>query len=387
MSHFYVYASGWTHGRGKGGIGLFTMDAESGALSFVEKFAAGIDFNVTLFDAGRALLYALNTGSDLPGLRGGGGGRVFVFRADPATGRLTQIGCTPLWSSNPAQLSLDASGKYLVVANHGTRSTVTKVKKDAFGRYYPCVERDDSTVELFAIEDDGCVGELLDVVYHVGSGPEWRQASAHPHSCEMSPDGRFFVVCDKGRDTVTMYRIDSLKHKLIRFGDEAHHAPATLPRYVKFHPTLPCFYHNNEACMDLHAFRYDDSGHLELIDTCTSLPDGDRAPKKEGEVYEQQCLVMHPNGRYLYDVARGPNCITVFSLDPYSGIPRCIQHVFTEGQWPRGLALSPDGRFMLLCNVNSHEIEVYSVGVDGLLSPTGHKATLECAAYATFWKP
>lgn len=387
MQQFYVYASSWTHGRGEGGISLFHMDKDSGALTFVEKYCAGTDFNVTLYEPKRALLYALNTASDLPGLRGGGGGRLFVFRVDAATGALEQIDCKPLWSTNPAQLSLDAEGRYLIVANHGTRSTVTKIKKDAFGRYYPCVERDDATVELFALEENGCVGELLDVVYHVGSGPEWRQASAHPHSCEMAPDGRFFVVCDKGCDTVTLYTVDREHHKIQRFGDVAEHAPATLPRYVKFHPSLPCFYHNNEACMDLHTFRYSDTGRLELIATCSTLPQGELAEKKEGEVYEQQCLVMHPNGRFLYDVARGPNCIAVFALDPASGIPHCIQHVYTQGHWPRGLSISPDGRFMLLCNVKSNEIEVYRVGEDGRLTPTQHKATAECAAYATFWTP
>lgn len=387
MSYTFLYASSWTHGHGEGGIGLYKMNDETGELTFVEKLSPGADFNVTVFDEKRRLLYALNTSSKLPELRDGGGGRVFVFKADAETGHLTQIGCTPLWSTNPAHMALDLTGKYLVVANHGTKNCITKIKKDAYGKYYPSVEYDDSTVELFAVNDDGTVGELLDVVYHHGCGPEWRQTSPHPHSCEMSPNGKHFVVCDKGNDTVSVYRIDTVRNKLVLASGVIQHEGATLPRYCKFHPTLPYLYQNNESCMDMHVFRYYEDGRLELIDACSTLPDGFNGEKKEGEVFEQQCMLVHPNGKFVYDVARGANTIAVFAVDQNSGRLKRVQDVFTDGHWPRGLAISPDGRFIVLCNVRSNELVVYKVGEDGKLELTGHKGELECVAYATFWKP
>ncbi len=385
MSNTYMYASSWTHGKGEGGIALFQMDENSGRLTFIEKVCAGNDFNVTVYDDKRGLLYALETGSKLPEFRAGGGGQVFVFRVDKDTGRLTLLGRAPLWSTNPAHMALDRSGKYIVVANHGTKSCITKVEQDAFGKYHPVVEFDDSTVELFALNDDGTVGELLDVVHHRGSGSEWRQLSAHPHSCEMSPDGRFFVVCDKGCDTVSVYSIDYERRKL-RLVSKLQHEAETLPRYCKFSPDGRFLYQNNENAMELHVFRCRDEGSLELVEAVSSLPMDFDGVKKEGEVFEQQCLVLHPNGKYVYDVARGSNSVAVFERDEESGRLSHIQDVYTGGHWPRGFEVSPGGNFAVLSHVRDGEMKVYKIGEDGRLSPTEHSARLECAAYMTFYK-
>ncbi len=387
MSHSFIYASSWTHGHGEAGIGLFKLDNDSGELTFLGKEAKNADFNVSCYDRERGIFYALNETSSLPGLRAGGGGRIFVFRADPDTGHLTRLGCTPTWGCNPAYLAIDSERKYMVVANHATRNTVTKVKKDAFGKYYPVVEYDDSTVELFAMNEDGTVGELLDVVYHYGSGPEKRQTNAHPHSCPVSPSGKLFAVCDKGNDTLSFYSIDREKNKLVLTGNVFHHGPGTLPRYAVYHPALPYLYENNEASMDVHAFRYSEEGRLELIGAYSSLPQGHKVGENKGNVYEQQGLVMHPNGRYIYDAVRGPETIAVFEIDESSGALRQIQSLAVEGSWPRGLAISPDGRFMLLCCVDSSDIAVYKVGEDGCLAQTPYSCFFDCAAYATFLEP
>lgn len=388
MGRLFMYVSSWSHGKSQAGIGLFEVDAETGALEYRGKQIEGADFNVSWFDRKNRLLYALSTTAKLPGLRAGGGGQIFVFAADGETGRLRLLKSTPTWSISPAYMAIDLSGRYMVVANHASRSTVTKVRKDAFGKYRLLVEYDDSTVELFEVREDGTVGELLDVVYHHGDGPEWRQTNAHPHSCNMSPSGRLFAVCDKGNDTVSMYTINREKQRLELASGIFRHAPGTLPRYCAYHPSLPYFYHNNEACMDLHAFRYDEEGRLEPIGAFSSLPDGFSGDSRcRGEVLEQQDLLMHPNGRFLYDVVRGPNTIAVFAVDQSTGRLERIQDLFVGGQWPRGIAMSPDGRFMALCSVGSGGICMYSVGEDGRLSPTGHTGELEYAAYASFWAP
>ena len=386
MKDTYIYVSSWTHGKGDGGILLFRMDENTGELKYEGKEISGVDFNVSVFDERRRILYALDTAPRIP-LERSGGGRIFAFKADAASGHLTEICCVPTWSRNPAYLSFDKSGRYLVAANHAGRNAVSKIRRGADGRFYPYVEYDDSTVELFSVNADGTIGELLDVVCHHGSGPEWRQTNAHPHSCELSPDGRYFAVCDKGCDTVTLYSIDTSAGRLIQAGNIVRHEPGTLPRYCKFHPKLPYFYHNCEADMHIHAFRYYENGRLEKIGAFSALPDGYAVREEGQEIYEQQGLVMHPDGRFLYDVARGPGTVAVFEILPATGELRRIQDVFTEKRWPRGIAMSPSGRFLLLCSVESSDITVYRVAEDGRLYSTGHSAQAECAAWAAFWSP
>lgn len=377
----YVYISSWKKKTSDYGLSGYEFDPMTGAMRLVDQAEQDIEFNVTHFDPRRGVLYALEEAADLPGLRGGGGGRVFVFRIDPATGKLERIGCTETWCSNPCYLTLDQSGKYLLVTHHGTKSAVTKIGQDIHGNYYPVVERDDAVVELFSVKEDGTLGRLLDVSRHEGAGPERRQMHAQPHTTVMSPSGTLFAVCDKGCDTVSMYKLDREKGKLIRPAHIYRHTPGTLPRYCVFHPGKPWFYHNTENTTRIGAFTYTQDGLLKEIGAYGVLPE---AWEEKEAACEQQGLVIDPAGRYLYDIVRGPNLVTVLEVNQEDGSLKTVQHQTIPGKWPRGCALSPDGRFLLVCCFDSGKVLEYAVGADGHLSETGNECSCTAAAYAIF---
>lgn len=376
----YVYVSGWRKGAGEYGLCAYELNCVTGEMTLVDRVGQDLEFNVTHYDAGRGLLYALEEAVNLPGCRGGGGGRVFVFRIDPATGKLTQIECKPTWCVNPCYLTLDESGRYLLVAHHGSKSTVTKIGQDAQGNYYPVIEQDEVAVELFAVAEDGTLGKLLDVSKHYGSGPERRQVHAQPHCTVMSPSGKLFAVCDKGADWVGMYQLDREKEKLIKPDHIYRHAPGTLPRYSVFHPHKHWFYHNTENTGDLHAFSYEEDGLLQKMSACDVLP---KPLVKKEKVCEQQGLVIDRSGRYIYDVVRGPNVVSVIEVDQTNGSVEVVQHMPVPGLWPRGCTLSPDGKYLLVCCVESGKVVEFAVGADGRLSETGREYINPGAAYVT----
>lgn len=280
----------------------------------------------------------------------------------------------PTWCANPAFLTKDKSERYMLVAHHGSKGSATKIVQDAYGEYHVEVLHDDTAVELFSMNEDGTPGKLLDVEKHEGE----RGVVARPHSVVMSPSGNCFGVCDKGNNTVRMYGLDPDRGKLIRPTHIVHYTPGTLPRYCVFHPKKPWFYHNNEKCMDLCAYRYTEDGCLQLLNRADAMP------QEQEKVHEQQGLAIDAAGRYIYDVVRGPNVITVFEIDSETGAVKLVQHQPVEAKWPRGCALSPDGRFLLVCCLGSEKIVVYAVGEDGRLSPTGYEYPNAAAAYATF---
>lgn len=377
----YVYISSWKKKTSDYGLRGYEFDPETGAMRLIDQAERDVEFNVTHFDPRRGVLYALEEAGDLPGLRGGGGGRVFVFRIDPTTGRLKRIGCTETWCANPCYLTLDQSGKYLLVAHHGTKAAVTKIGQDARGNYYPVVERDDVAVELFAVNEDGTLGGLLDVARHDGAGPERRQVHAQPHTTVMSPSGKLFAVCDKGCDTVSMYMLDREKGKLLRPRHIYRHRPGTLPRYCVFHPGKPWFYHNTENTTAISAFTYTEDGLLRELGPCGALPEG-WEPKETA--CEQQGLVIDPAGRYLYDIVRGPNLVTVLEINQQDGTLNAVQHRKIPGEWPRGCALSPNGKFLLVCCFDSGKVLEYAVGPDGRLGEPEREYPCTAAAYAIF---
>lgn len=380
----FVYVSSWAKGPGSfgpHGLSGYGFQADSGDLQWIETVEKEILFNVTYFDRTRGILYALEEGNDLPGLRGGGGGRVFVFRIDPVSGRLTKIGCTPTWCASPCYLTMDQSGTFLIVSHQGSYAAITKIGEDAYGNYYPVVERDDVVVELFEVHEDGTLGRLLDVDKCCGTGPEKRQVHARPHTVVRSPNGKLFAVCDKGNDTVSMYLLDQEKGKLIRPKHIYRHKLGLLPRYCVFHPEKPWFYHNTESGSEVYSFTYGEDGALHPNGICRTTPPDCEMQER---ILEQQGLVISQDGCYIYNIVRGPNLVVVLAVDQENGSLKVIQHQALKGKWPRGCALSPDGRFLLVCCLDSGEVVEFAVGSDGCLCETGKTYPLNATAYVIF---
>lgn len=378
----FVYISGWDKNAAPGGrYGLSAYRLlPDGGLRFLETAEPGTIFNTACFDARRGLLYVLEEVNDLPGLRGGGGGRIFTFRPDRETGRTELLGTTPTWCPSPCYLSLSADGARLLVAHQGSYAAVTKLGRDAYGGFYPVIEHDDVAVELFSLGADGVPDRLLDADLCRGAGPERRQIHARPHTVVRSPDGTLFAVCDKGNDTIGMYGISPDGARL-RLPQHIYRCRAgLLPRYCVFHPTGPWFYHNTESDDRVYAFRYDPEGALTPLGAASAAAG---APQRE-RMTEQQGLVMSADGRFLYDVVRGPNVVSVLAIDQETGLPETVQQHPLAGAWPRGCALAPDGKTLLVCCRDSGTVERFAVGEDGRLASAGEPVQNPAAAYALF---
>lgn len=379
----FVYVSSWSHGNGAVGLCQYLFDRESGNLSLVQQLDDKINFGVSCVDEERGVFYILEEGANLPGIHGGGGGgRLFAHKIDPETGSLHEISCVPTYCSNPSYLTMDATRKYMVVSHHTTRACVTKLLRDAYGRFCPYVEHDDPYVELFSVNEDGSVGELLDAVKHEGCGPDSAQQShPHPHCAVMSPSGRLFTVCDKGNDSIYMYAIDYENQRLAQPQNPYACAPGSKPRFCVYHPSLPFLYQNNEGKPYVNAYRYEENGRLESIGTF-GVDSEDTLTLPGRRV--QQDLRIDRKGQYLYNVVRDPAMVAVYRVDQATGALTLIQNFPVDAEWPRGCALSPDGRFLVLTGMNSGDVMTFAVGEDGLLHDTGFSVKQPGAAFATF---
>lgn len=381
----FAYVSSWSHGEKSSGLSLYSYDEETGAFGFIKQIDDRTEFAVSTIDRKRNILYILDESGDLPGVRVGGGGRLFAFQIDPKSGDLEQISCVPTWCPNPSYVSMDKEGKYLVVSNHAGRSTVTKLVRDGLGKMRGCVVYDDSVVDLFEIHADGSVGELVDAAKHEGSGPDPKfQTNPHPHCAVMSPCGTFFTVCDKGNDGVYMYRIDRKKDRLVLAGAPYACEPGSRPRFAAYHPTKPYLYHNNEAGAKISAYRYDERGNLERIGAYDVRTEEKRSI--EGK-WEQQDFRMDSRGRYLYSLTVAPAGVTVCEVNQEDGSLKTIQNLPLGDDRPRACALSPDGRFLAVACLNSGRLVTLKIGEDGTLTETGLVAKHDSAAFITFYQP
>ncbi|MCB6610021.1 beta-propeller fold lactonase family protein [[Clostridium] symbiosum] len=384
MDKTFFYIGNRKPGEGSG-MAVFCFDAETGALRNLgnELETMKLCIGCTHIDGKRKILYCTDEVQDYPGLPGGGGGRLFAFEISPGNGGLKLIGSRPSYGAKPSYLTTDEDSKYLLVTNHGGRTTATSTEKDAFGRYHLKVSHDESSVALFPLNGDGSIGEPVHIFRLEGSGPKFFQHSAHAHSIVKAPGKNLYAVCDKGGDQIYIFRIDYENKKVVPCeGTPYLRSAGSAPRYAVFHPSRPYLYVNKESETILSSFRYSDQGKLEQIETISTLPEGYDAPPRDA--LSQSDICISGNGKFLYDMLRIVNVINVYEIDETSGKLTLIQTLNTP-DGGRAFGLSPDGHFMAVAFHDSHRTDIYAVGADGKLQGVVSSAASSSPSTVSFF--
>jgi 6-phosphogluconolactonase len=275
-------------------------------------------------------------------------GAVSAFSIDPASGTLTLLNTQSSGGAGPCHVTVDNTGKVLVVANYSGGSCGS-----------------------LPINEDGSLGPMASFFQHEGSSvnPE-RQKEAHAHSANFDPGNQFAFVADLGLDKVLVYKVDT------QTGQMAPHAPSHIklapgagPRHIHFHPTGQYAWVINELNSTLTGFSYDpDKGILTEIETVSTLPTGFDEKNSTAEVR------VHPTGKFVYGSNRGHNSIAVFTIDENTGKVSLVENEPTRGEIPRNFNIDPSGKWLLAANQNSDNITVFSIDQDtGALDFTGQE--------------
>jgi 6-phosphogluconolactonase len=222
------------------------------------------------------------------------------------------------------------------------------------------------SVAAHPIAADGSLGERTGFVQHVGSGPYVeRQAGPHAHMIAEDPDGRFVHAIDLGTDTVYAYEVDAVSGALVE-GSRSTLRPAFGPRHLAFHPNGGIVYVIGELGFELAVCEYDTAtGELNPIAYVPIVENG-----VLGEDFPSGIRVS-PDGRFLHLAVRGPDTLRTYELgDPRK--PELVSVVSTGGRWPRDIVLSPDGRLLFCSNQQSDDVTIFTLDTrTGVPSPTG----------------
>lgn len=360
MGKMFVFAGSWGMKPGPKGLSIFSYDPETAELEFVKRIHDEINVGNQCFDPKRKILYVTDEASHQRSH--GVGGYVQAFSPDEAEGLAELGGCETLLPK-PSYLWLDKSGSYLLAAHHSDRGRVTKLVRNADGSFSSRAVTDDAGLALLLLDSTGVPAEPVDYVLTVGKDPFGSHPLSHQHCVVADPTGELYLVCDKGQDCIYSFRLDREKGKLALI-HTTQVEDGSAPRYAVFHPALPVVYENNEKRPVLNTYRYHvESGELILLDSI-------RLEEEGMEKLQASDLVLHPDGKHLYASVRGANTIVVFEIDE-KGLLHRIQTVRCGGENPRGLCVSPDGRFLLCANIESNCITRFMTGEDGRLTAFG----------------
>jgi 6-phosphogluconolactonase len=347
QERFYV---GAYTGPGRGeGIYSGVIDSDTGRLSGIALAAKANNPGYLALSPDGAHLYAVT--SD-------GGGSVSAF-AIGKEGALTPLNRASSGGAGPCHLSVDPSGRNVLVANYS-------------GGNIACIR----------ILGDGSLGERTATVSFQGSGPDpIRQKKPFAHFISTDGDGKFVYACDLGTDHVWSYHFDAATGSFGEPTDTQGKVPAgSGSRHLAFGKDDDFAYVNGEMGRNVTVFQRDQStGSLTPVQTLPLVPGaGPAAGVTTAEV------VCHPSCDWLYVSSRGDDMIAVFAIHA-DGRLTFVEDVPSGVKFPRGFGIDPSGRWLIAAGQNDGRLAVF--GIDkksGKLSASGEEASVPAAICVVF---
>jgi len=336
---YIVYVGTNTHSKSKG-IYAYRFQPSSGKVTPIGLVAETPNPSWLTVHPGLRYLYAVNE-AELK-REPGKPNYISSFALDRASGKLTFLNRASAGGQGPCYVSVDRTGKTLLLANYGSGS-----------------------VAALPIQTDGRLGEATAFVQHKGA-----TANARPrgHCILASPNNRFVLAADLGLDQVFVYRFDAAKGTLTPNDPPfAKIASGTGPRHIAFHPNKKLVYVVSEIGNIVTTFQYADStGTLTELGTVSTLPKEFTAKSTSAEIEVDRA------GKFLYTSNRGHDSIAQFAIDPKKGTLTPVDYVPTQGKTPRNFALDPTGEYLFAANQDSNNIVLFRVDPNtGKLTPTG----------------
>jgi 6-phosphogluconolactonase len=332
------------------GIYAYRYDAETSEITPLGLAAETTNPSFVAPHPNGRFLYAVNEVGNYKGPNSGG---VSAFSIDRATGKLTFLNEVASRGADPCYITVDKTGKYVLVANYTGGS-----------------------VAVFPVLANGKLGEASAFVQHTGKGtnPE-RQEGPHAHSIDLSPDNRFAMVDDLGLDELLVYKFDAAKGSLTPNDPPFTKLDAgSGPRHFALRPDGKFAYVISEMGHTVTVFSNDAAnGKLTILQTITTLPKDFKGRNDDAEIQ------MHPSGKFLYASNRGDDSLAIYAIDESKGTLTQVGIVHTGGKEPRSFEIDPTGKLLFAENQKSDNIVVFKIDAKtGQLTPTGKM--LEVAA-------
>jgi 6-phosphogluconolactonase len=237
-------------------------------------------------------------------------------------------------NDDAAYLSLDRTGAFLFGVSYGN------------GR-----------LNVYRLGEDGLPGKA---VATVDAGKK------EAHCVLISPDNQFlYIPYVKGNLALFQYRFDVTSGTVTPLTPANANPPTgTGPRHLVYHPQLPMVYFSNEQGIGLSTYERRPDGQLVLKQDIAILPEG---MSKDG--LSASDLEITPDGKFIFAGLRGHS-------QDFDRIAR--YRVKDDGQAellgltpadkiPWGLALSPDGKYLLVSAYNGATLTGYRITTDGNL--------------------
>lgn len=324
---------------GDGLVTQYQLDENTGALTLVEQTLVGDQVNPLAISPDGKVLFAAQRVKPF---------QVQGFSIDQKNGHLQAISKAPL-ADSLAYLSVDRSGHFLLGASYGA-----------------------DLLSVQAIDGGTRPSEQIQTVK---TGP-------HAHSIRTDLSNRFVYAGNLGADHVLQYRLDAKTGSLSPIGTGFVSVPAkTGPRHLAFAPNGKYVYVVGEMSGTVTSFAIDpDSGALTQVAVADGIPaslklaHGEVRDASNNDLKDDPTpriwaadLRISADGTLLYMTERTSSSVSAFRLEPDSGQLSFLGNYPVEEKQPRNIALSANGRWLLVTGEKSATVGSYAIGDKGAL--------------------
>ena len=323
FSH-YLLVGTYTSGT-SAGIYVYRFDEETGTVEYQSETPA-VNPSYLAVSANEHYVYAV-------GENGRNDAVVYAFSFDKKDGKLNLLNAQQTNGAAPCYISSDRAGRFVVAANYSGGS-----------------------VSVFPLSDDGSLQPLAKLFQFEGAGADAnRQDKPHLHCAVFSPDQQYLFAADLGTDQLHKFTTSATIPFLETGNPEAYKLePGSGPRHLTFHPNGKFAYLINELSGKVTAFHYS-NGHLEPVQYINSDTSEGVGRKGSADIH------VSPDGKFLYASNRAnTNNIAVFSINDDDGKLTLAGHQPT-GLHPRNFIITPNGKYLLVANLNSNLIQVFEI--------------------------
>ncbi|HXL54686.1 MAG TPA: lactonase family protein [Chitinophagaceae bacterium] len=274
-------------------------------------------------------------------------GTVSAFALDKTKGELHFLNKQPTAGDDPAYVTVDSTGKNVIVANY-SGGNIAVLKTNADGSLTPVAQN----------------------IMHEGYGVNVRrQEMPHPHSVVLSPDEKYLFCPDLGNDRLYRYKFNptDAANPLTAMDPPYYTLPDNSgPRHLTFHPNGKFAYLLSELSGTVTVYSYND-GALTEIQTIASDNTNAKGDKGSADVH------VTPDGRFAYTSNRvTENDIAMFKVSSDGKLAENGHQAV--GQHPRNFMIDPTGRFLLVANRDSNNIQIFVINKNfGILQDTNVK--------------
>lgn len=349
--------------NGGQGIYLVNIDDATGAPSGLRLAAKDLSPSWVALSKDNKFLYAVN---EVASYGANKSGSITAYAVDARSGALKKLNTVDSGGPIPCYVSVDPSGRFLLVANYtGGSFSATRIKADgSLGE----------TTDV--VKPDGPMG-----VYQAADRPIGMAGSKEPHGSRghmilPDPSGQYVLGADAGRDQVFVWKLDANTGKLNQVSVAKSVAGAG-PRHFAFSPDGKMLYVLQEQNARVQAYSFAGGKLTAKGGSVSTLPDGFQGGNTTSE------LLIDKAGRHLYAANRNHDSIATFTIAADGSIKR-IANTHTEGTIPRSLTLDPTGKFLYSLNQRADNVATFRLDDNGVPKFTGKFLAVGAPAIMVF---